>query len=101
MAGTLESTILIAFGVVCAGVFALGFSFLVRDAVLAQRMSRRANAMVPRALLSQLHFAQLDAKRAGKTFRALSALAPRAAFACASILHSVNAYRALLARLLG
>ncbi|MGH7716930.1 MAG: hypothetical protein ACREML_13150 [Vulcanimicrobiaceae bacterium] len=99
MTGALESTILIAFGVMCAGVFTVGFAFLLRAAIAARRMSRRANAMVPRALLSQLHFAQLDAKRTAKTVKELSTLAPRMAIACGSIVHSANAYRALLARL--
>jgi len=101
MAGVLESAILYASVAVCAVVFAFGLVFFVRDLLAAERMSRRANAMVPRALLSQLHFAQLDAKRTARTFKEMSALAPRAVIASASILQSVNTYRALLARLRG
>jgi hypothetical protein len=99
MASVLESTILIAFGAACAVAFAVGFAFLVRNAIVAQRLARRANAMVPRALLSRLQFAQRDAKRTAKTMKELSALTPRVAIACASILQSINTYRALIARL--
>ncbi len=91
--------IVIAFAVVCVPVFGIGLYFFVRDVLAGMRLSRQARAIVPRMLLSQLHFAQLDAKRSAKTFKAIGALAPRAAIASASILASVNTYRALLARL--
>jgi hypothetical protein len=101
MAGALESTILYVSVAICAVVFAIGSAFFVRAGILGERMSRRANAMVPRALLAQLHSAQLDAKRASKTFNEIVKLAPRAVIASASIAQSIIAYRALLARLRG
>lgn len=101
MAGALESTILYVSVAVCAVVFAFGSLFFVRAAIQGERLSRRANAMVPRALLSQLHFAQLDAKRTSKTFNEIMKLVPRAAIASASIVQSILTYRALLARLRG
>lgn len=93
--------IVIAFAVVCIPIFGFAFYFFARDVLVGVRLSRRAQAMVPHALRSQLRFAQLDAKRTAKTFKAIGALAPRAAMASASILASVNTYRALLARLRG
>ena len=100
MAATLESTILTVSIATCAGVFAVALFFFARDVFAAKRLSQRANAMVPQQLLSQMRFAQLDAKRTATTFKELSKVAPRAAIASASILHSIGIYRALLARLL-
>jgi hypothetical protein len=91
--------IFIAFTVVCVPVFGIAFYFFVRALLIGNQLSQRANAMVPRTLLAQLNVAQIDAKRIPLTFKAISALAPRAAIASASILSSINTYRALLARL--
>ena len=91
--------IVIAFALACIIVFGVAFVILARDVVIGLRLARRADAIVPRALLSQLRFAQIDAKRTAKAFKAIGELAPRAAVASASILASINTYRALLARL--
>jgi hypothetical protein len=91
--------IVIAFAAVCVPVFVIALYLFISDLLAGMRLSRRANAMVPRTLLSHVHVAQLDAKRTAQTFKAIGALAPRAAMASASILASVNTYRALLARL--
>jgi hypothetical protein len=90
--------IVIAFTVACVLVFAAAFSCFARAILAAMDLSRRANAMIPRTLLSQMRFAQIDAKRTAKSLNAIGALTPRAAMASASILSSVNTYRALLAR---
>ncbi len=91
--------IVIAFAAVCSLVFVVALYFFARDVLTGVRLSRRVSAIVPRTLLSQLRSAQLDAKRTAQTFKAIGALAPGAAIASASILASVNTYRALLARL--
>ena len=91
--------IAVGFAIVCALLYAAAAAFFARAMVIGVRVSQRAKTMVPHALLSQLRFAQLDAKRTAKTVKEASALAPRAAVASASILESISFYRALLARL--
>jgi len=91
--------IFIAFTVVCVSLFGVALYFFVRALLAAAQLSRRANAMVPRPLLAQVHVAQIDAKRIAAATNAIGALAPRAGIASASILSSINTYRALLARL--
>jgi len=91
--------IVIAFAFTSVVVFSVAFYVFVRDVLMGMRLSRRANAMPPRNMRAQLRLAQLDAKRTAQSFKAIGALAPRAALASASILASVNTYRALLARL--
>jgi hypothetical protein len=90
--------IVVAFTIACVLVFAAAFYSFARAVLIAMHLSRRANAMVPRTLLSQLRFAQIDAKRTAKSVGAIGALTPRAGMASASILASVHTYRALLAR---
>ncbi|HTX02845.1 MAG TPA: hypothetical protein VMD07_04135 [Candidatus Acidoferrales bacterium] len=89
----------IAFAAVCVPVFAVALFFLARAMLAGIRVTHRAKALVPRTLISQVRFAQLDAKRIASAFKAIGALAPRAAIASASIVASLNTYRALLARL--
>jgi len=91
--------IVIAFAVVCGLVFGVALYVFARDVLTGMRLSRRAQSLVPHNMRAQLRLAQLDAKRTAQSFKALGALAPRAAMASASILMSLNTYRALLARL--
>jgi len=90
--------IVIAFTLANVLVFAVAFAYVLRAALTAHRLSLRARAIVPRTLLSQLRFARIDAKRIAKSLSGIGALAPRAAMASASIISSVNTYRAMLAR---
>jgi len=90
-----------AFGVVCIPIFVIALFIFVRAMLEGVRVARRANAIVPVTLLSQVRFAQIDAKRAAKAFKETGALAPRAALAIASILASIETYRAYVARLRG
>lgn len=93
--------IVVAFAIVCVPVFLVALALFVRAVLLAMRLSQRAQAMVPHSIIAQLHFAQIDAKRTAQSFKAIAALTPRAAVASASIVASIERYRATIARLRG
>lgn len=92
----IETAILWFFVAACAVVFACAGVAMIRAALVAKELSRKAKRIVPERLVAQMRVAQEDARRAQRAFAQLVLVLSRAAVALLSISRSVASFRAQL-----
>lgn len=96
---SLQTAVAVGFGAACVAVYLGALVQLLRTALAARALARRAQALRPADLPAQLRVARADAARAANALRQMPALGARAAVAAASIAHSVSIARDAVLRM--